>query len=153
MLHALIESTGSSDSSALDGEEDDPTLLVTPPSPPSPDEKQEEQNQQQDKREEPYQDQSQNVDNGSLASFPVSEGTTPVSAAGHCKRRAPSSARSRRRVVFTQPTGDGKHQEGPTDLLNNPSFIFLQLYHSSAFNAAITDTPLLLPSSEVPAST
>ena len=149
----LIDST-SSDNSALDEEEEDPTLMITPPPPPPPAEEQQQRQVEADEQEKHHEDQSQNMEEGSLVLPPVSGGATLVSAvtAGHQKRGAPGSARSQRRVVFSQPTGDAQRQEGPTDL-NNPSFIFLQLYHSSAFNAAVTETPLLLPSSEVPAST
>ena len=57
------------------------------------------------------------------------------------------SPRPLKRVLFsqTQPTA---HEDTPTDIFNNPAFIFLQLYHSSSLGGPPVDTPLLLPTSE-----
>lgn len=65
-----------------------------------------------------------------------------------------SVPRTHRRVVFSQtpPTSGRTREDMSADIFNNPSFIFLQLYHSSSLGlsqpAPPKDTPLLLPATE-----
>ena len=62
--------------------------------------------------------------------------------------------RRHKRVVFSQtPSTTSRTREDMSgDIFNNPSFIFLQLYHSSSLGlsqcATPRDTPLLLPATE-----
>ena len=65
-----------------------------------------------------------------------------------------SVPRTHRRVMFSQtpPTSARTREDMSADIFNNPSFIFLQLYHSSSLGlsqpAPPKDTPLLLPATE-----
>uniref|UniRef100_A0A1X7VTP7 Rap-GAP domain-containing protein n=1 Tax=Amphimedon queenslandica TaxID=400682 RepID=A0A1X7VTP7_AMPQE len=65
-----------------------------------------------------------------------------------------SVPRTHRRVMFSQtpPTSGRTREDMSADVFNNPSFIFLQLYHSSSLGlsqpAPPKDTPLLLPATE-----
>ena len=60
-----------------------------------------------------------------------------------------SPSRPRKRVMFhTPPSSSSIREDTPTDVFNNPAFIFLQLYHSSSLGVHSSDPPILLPSSE-----
>lgn len=60
-----------------------------------------------------------------------------------------SPSRPRKRVMFqTPPSSSSIREDTPTDVFNNPAFIFLQLYHSSSLGVHSSDPPVLLPSSE-----
>ena len=119
-----------------------PALVATVSQPLSEAERQEPQKQESHKEDSPGLDESTPVP-------PAVVYTTPPRT--HQKRAAPGSARSRQRVVFSQPSTEQQHNTTSdlADLTNNPSFIFLQLYHSSAFQSSSHEVPLLLHSSEV----
>ena len=88
---------------------------------------------------------------------PLVQTTPPVAKELHSspspkKLSSSSSSPSRvhKRVVFSQASSPSSsiREDTSTDIFNNPSFIFLQLYHSVPLGVLPTDTPLLLPSSE-----
>ena len=88
---------------------------------------------------------------------PLVQTTPPVAKELHLspspkKLSSSSSSPSRvhKRVVFSQASSPSSsiREDTSTDIFNNPSFIFLQLYHSVPLGVLPTDTPLLLPSSE-----
>lgn len=88
---------------------------------------------------------------------PLVQTTPPVAKEPHSspspkKLSSSSSSPSRihKRVVFSQtsPPSSSIREDTSTDVFNNPSFIFLQLYHSVHLGELPADTPLLLPSSE-----
>ncbi len=61
-----------------------------------------------------------------------------------------SSPGPRKRVMFSRPSSSTSalREELPADVYNNPSFVFLQLYHSSSLGVQSRDPPILLSSSE-----
>lgn len=88
---------------------------------------------------------------------PLVQTTSPVAKEPHSspspkKLSSSSSSPSRvhKRVMFSQVSSPSSsiREDTSTDIFNNPSFIFLQLYHSVPLGVLPTDTPLLLPSSE-----
>ncbi len=52
--------------------------------------------------------------------------------------------------MFSNPPPSSKslREELPVDVYNNPSFIFLQLYHTSGLGVQSQDPPILLPVTE-----
>ena len=105
----------------------------------------EEQNKKVEEHSKEVEEQNKEVKEVSPDQQLLTNNSKPVTSISSTS----SPSHPRKRVMFqTPPSSSSIREDTPTDVFNNPAFIFLQLYHSSSLGVHSSEPPVLLPSSE-----
>ena len=105
----------------------------------------EEQNKKVEEHSKEVEEQNKEVKEVSPDQQLLTNNSKPVTSISSTS----SPSHPRKRVMFqTPPSSSSIREDSPTDVFNNPAFIFLQLYHSSSLGVHSSEPPVLLPSSE-----